>query len=360
MIKILYFGAYNSADQRNHIIMEGLKQNDVQIIECQDDSPGIKKFIKLFFKHWPLRKEYDLIFVGFLSHILMPLVVVLNSPIFSWRAKRPVILDGYMSLYDSNVFGRRKYKPYSFWRYYYWILDWTAFHLADLVLFDTKEHVKFISKEFGVKLNNMARLFVGARENIFKPLPYERKDTNFRVFFHGTFIPSQGIEFILQAAKKLENHQDIEFQIIGDGQVKSEMLELVKNLSLQNVRFLGRMSPQELAKYISQADVCLGLFGRADKIQRVIATKVFEYAATKRPVITGEAPAVRELFSDDDMMFVKIADPDDLAMGIMDLKNDPKLREQLANNSYNKFKKFASTNEIGKELVILAKRLIFT
>ncbi len=349
-MKILYFGAYNSSDQRNGIIMEGLRQNDVDIIECQDNSPGFKKFIKLFLKHWKIRKEYDLIFVGFLSHILMPLVVFINNPLISGRQRKPIILDGFMSLYDSNVFGRQRYKPRSLKAYYYWFIDWTAFHLADMVLFDTQKHIEFISKEFGVKPNKMARSFVGARENIFQPLPFERKDSNFRVFFHGTFIPSQGIEFILKVAQKLEAHKDIEFMLVGDGQVKNEMLDLAKNLGVNNVVFLGRMSPRELVKHISQADVCLGLFGRADKIQRVIPTKVFECAAMRRPIITGDVPAVRELFGDNDILFVKIADPDDLARGILELKNNLELRQRLAKNIYETFKKHASTYSIGNNL----------
>jgi len=349
-MKILYFGAYNSQDQHNSIIINGLKQSNVEILECQDSSLGFRKFIKLFFKHWRMRKEYDLIFVGFLSHILMPLAVLINSPLVSFRPRKPLILDGFMSLYDSNIFSRQKYKPRSFRAYYYWLIDWTAFHLADRVLFDTQKHIEFISKEFGVRSDKMSRLFAGARENIFQPLPYERKDLNFRVLFHGTFIRSQGIEFILNAAKKLEDHKDIEFLMIGDGQVKNEMLELAKNLDVKNATFLGKTAPQELVKYISQADVCLGLFGRADKIQRVIPTKVFECTAMMRPVITGEAPAVRELFGDNDIKFVKIADADDIARGILELKDDPEVRDKLAKNAYDIFKKYASTDAIGKEL----------
>ncbi|MBX4211197.1 MAG: glycosyltransferase family 4 protein [Candidatus Yanofskybacteria bacterium] len=355
-MRVLYFGAYNALDQRNAIIMAGLRRQEIEIIECQDTSPGIGKFLKLFKKHWKLRKQYDLIFVGFLSHILMPLVVFINSPFISGRSRKPVILDGYMSLYDSNVFGRQKYNPKSLKAGYYYAIDWIAFHLADLVLFDTQEHIKYISREFGVKPQKMARLFVGARENIFQPQPYEPHD-KFRIFFHGSFIRSQGIEFILEAAKKLESYPDIEFLFIGDGQVKEEMVRYAEKLAVNNVTFLGRMPPQELTNYIASADVCLGLFGKADKIQRVIATKVFEYAAMGRPIITGEAPAVRELLGQDDIYFVTIADPDDLAKAILKLKDNPSLRTQLAENCYRKYVQYASTREIGQELKNLMLRL---
>ena len=349
-MKVLYFGAYNASDQRNGILMEGLKQNNIEIIECQDGSRGFKKFYRLFIKHWKLRNKYDLIFVGFLSHILMPLVALINSPIISWRSRKPVVLDGYMSLYDSNVFSRQSYKPRSLWAYYYWYIDWVAFSLADVVLFDTEKHIEYISKEFGIKKGKMARVFVGARENIFQLQPYVRKDPKFKVFFHGTFIRSQGIEFILEAAKKLENHRDIEFIFIGTGQVKDEMVDFAKKLNLANVVFLDRMPPQDLVGHISQADLCLGLFGKADKIQRVIATKVFEYAVMRRPIISGYSPAVEELFTGEDVLFVNIADVDGLVRGILKLKNDPALRDKMANNCYKKYMEYASTKKIGESL----------
>jgi glycosyltransferase involved in cell wall biosynthesis len=359
-MKILYFGAYNPLDQRNAVIINGLRENNVEIVECRDDSPGLKKFIKLFFKHWALKKDYDLIFVGFLSHILMPLAYLINNPLIFWRERKPLVLDGFMSLYDSNVFGRRKYGSHSFMGYYYWLLDWSAFHLADLVLFDTNEHIKYISKEFGLSADRMARSYAGAKESIFRPLPYARDNSKFIVLFHGTFIPSQGIEHILRAAKQLEAYGDVEFQIIGDGQTRREMIEMKKVLNINNVNFLGRMPQDELVKYIARADVCLGLFGKEDKIQRVIATKVFECAAMKKPIITGEASAVRELFDDGDIRFVKIADADDLARAIVDLRDNPDLRNKMANNAYDIFKKQASSSSIGAELKRLFSDLLKT
>jgi len=109
-----------------------------------------------------------------------------------------------------------------------------------------------------------------------------------------------------------------------------------------------------------QADVCLGLFGKPAKIQRVIPTKVFECAAMARPIITGEAPAIYELFSDEDIKLVKMADPEDLARAILELKKDPVLRQKLGENAYKKFKEFASTKKLGEQLknIILDQRAI--
>ncbi len=69
-----------------------------------------------------------------------------------------------------------------------------------------------------------------------------------------------------------------------------------------------------------------------------------------KTVITADTPAIRELFDDQDMVLVKPADPESLAAGILKLKNDPSLREKLAQNGYAKFINQATPKVIGLEL----------
>ncbi len=349
-MRVLYFGAYNPNYARNSVLINGLKQNGVEIIECRDDSPGLKKFIKLFFKHWGLRNQYDAIIVGFLGQVIAPFARIINSPLVSFRKRKPFVFDMFMSLYDSNVFGREKIKPGSRRAGYYWFLDWLSIHSADKVLLDTQQHINYVSQEFGINKNKLAKIFVGTQEDIFYPRPQGKNDNTFKVLFHGTFIKSHGIEFVLRAAKILEQYQDIRFIFVGDGQVKGEMVDLAENLKLKNVEFLGRMPLVDVTKHIAEADVCLGLFGKAPKIQRVIPNKAFECVAMGKTVITADTPAIRELFSDKEMMLVQVADPEGIADAILKLKNDPVLNKQLSTRGHEIFKKRATINILGGEL----------
>ncbi|OGM98174.1 MAG: hypothetical protein A2735_00500 [Candidatus Yanofskybacteria bacterium RIFCSPHIGHO2_01_FULL_41_21] len=352
-MRILYFGTYNPTYVRNSVLMDGLRANGMKIIECHDDSPGLKKFVKLFFKHWKLRNQYDVMVVGFLGQVIMPLAKIINFPLVSFRPTKPIVFDAFMSLYDSNVFGREKIKPKSIKAYYYWLLDWFSMSLGDLVLFDTQQHINYASNEFGIKKRKLAKIFIGAKEDIFYPRPFEKNKDKFKVLFHGTFIKSQGIEFILQAAKLLEGYSDISFTFVGDGQVRIKMEKLAYDLKLGNVTFTGLMPISEIPNYIAGADVCLGLFGKAEKIQRVIATKVFECVAMGKTVLTADTPAIRELFDDKDLMLVDIADAQGIADGILKLRSDQDLSGELAKNGYKKFVEHASTNILGKEFADL-------
>jgi len=128
------------------------------------------------------------------------------------------------------------------------------------------------------------------------------------------------------------------------------LTELAKNIGLKNVDFLGTMSLSEIPSHIAKASVCLGIFGKAPKIQRVIPNKVFECVAMKKAMITADTPGIRELFGDSELSLIPIADVKAIAGAILKLKNDANLREKLADNAFNKFKKYASIFVLGGEL----------
>ena len=358
-MRVCYFGWYNLKDPRNVVLINGLRQNGVEVIECHDDSPGLNKFFKLFRKHWKIRNSYDAMVVGFLGQLAMPLAVFLNSPLISFRKSKPIVFDAFLSNYDTNVLSRQRVKPWSLRGRYYLFLDWFSMRLGDVLLFDTQEHINYVAREFGLRnKNRIKRIFVGWREDIFQPNQKTRTDSQFQVIFHGTFIKSQGIEFILQAAKNLEVHPDIKFIIIGNGQVGEEMFELAKKMGLNNVEFPGFIPLADIAERIAQADLCLGLFGTAGRIQRVIPTKVFECSAMKKPIITAEAPAVRELYTDEDILFVPPGSSDAITKAILELKADPNRREKMSENCYKKLVANCSTIGAGRQLKEIIEGLL--
>jgi len=317
---VLYFGSYNPNYSRNGVLINGLRQNGVEVLECRDDSPGIKKFINLYRKHRQLKKKYDVMIVGFLGQQMVPFAKLIS--------KKPIIFDSFLSLYDSNIFDRKTAKKGSLRAFYYWMLDWLSMKLADVVIFDTDQHINYASKEFGIKKSKFRRIWIGARDDVFYPMdkPFDMAQDKsgsdkFLVIFHGSFIPLQGIEYLLKAAKICEK-EDISFLIVGDGQEKKKMLNLAGQLNLKNVEFAGFMSLEWIREKISQSDICLGIF----------------------------TPAIRELFDEEDLMLVKVADSESLADGIISLKRDPDLMNKIAINGYNKFKDNASIRVLGEKL----------
>ena len=78
----------------------------------------------------------------------------------------------------------------------------------------------------------------------------------------------------------------------------------------------------------------------------------------KKPLISGDARAMREAFTNkEDILFCKMDDEKSLADSIMLLKQTPALREKIAENSYKLFKKRFTTKEIGKDVLKIIKEV---
>jgi len=342
MLKICYFGNYDPNYSRNRILIDGLKKNGVAVIECNDLSPGWKKFWRLFLKHRRLNEDYQLMLVGFPGQSVMPLAKLIS--------KKPVVFDAFLSFYEMVVADRRLYSPFHPRAWYYWLLDWLSCHLADQVLLDTSAHIDYFVKTFGLSSKKIKRIFVGADDKVFSPRSPAAETGLIKVHFHGSYIPLQGVEYIIKAAKLLEK-EPIIFNLIGRGQTYDEIISLARSLSIKNVNFIPTVSLEELAQFIAQSQICLGIFGNTPKTQRVIPNKVYQCLAMKKPVISADTPAIRELFNEQEIFLVPTADAEALAAAIRRLIKDRELREQLAFNGFEKFIKSVTPEILGRSLL---------
>ncbi|MEK7069499.1 MAG: glycosyltransferase [Patescibacteria group bacterium] len=342
-LTVCYFGTYTPEYSRNRILISGIKENGVDVIECQTIRKGLMKYVDLIIKHWKIRNKYDVMIVGFQGVQAVILAKFLT--------RKTIIFDAFASLYDSMILDRRNFKPKSLVAIYYWWLDKISMTLADVILFDTNENINFVAKEFRIKKQKFKRIFVGASTDVFYPIKKIEHPEKFKVLFYGSFLPLHGIEYIIRSAKTLEKENDIVFEVLGWGPEKEKIVELFNSLKPRNLFFTGGTDRELLRDKIVEADVCLGIFGNTSKAKRVIPNKVYECLAVGKPVITADTPAIRELFEDGELMFVSVADHASLAKAIMALKNDVSLSRDIAKKGHQKFLNFATPNILGNKLL---------
>lgn len=344
-MKVLYFGSYYPDYSRNRINIKGLQKNNVEVIECSNYSAQIwSKFLELMRNY---KSDYNAMIIGFPGNYYVPFGKLLTK-----LNKKPLIFDAFLSIFDTNVFDRKLVKEGSLKAKYYFWLDRLACVLSDTVLLDTNEHINYFCREFAIEKKKFKRIFVGADDEVFYPREIEKKNDVFTVEFHGGFIPLQGVDFIIRAAKILEDFKDIRFEIIGSGQTYNDVMSLSRELKLKNVVFRGWVKYEHLPYHIAKADVGLGIFGKTKKANRVIPNKAFQVLAMKKPLVTGDSKAVREahLINKKNAMLVEMANPRKIANTILELKEDEKLREKIAKNGFELFKKNFTLAAIGKEL----------
>ena len=273
-------------------------------------------------------------------------------PIFKNLTKTPIVFDAMLTLYETQVVDRQKVGLGSLkanlWRF----LDSAALRYADLILSDTETHFRYYSQFYKKSITKFRRVLIGTDNDVFYPRKYQKVNDDFLVMFWGSFIPLHGIEYIVKAAKLLEDHTDIKFELRGSGQTYTSTLALAKSLGVKNLSFNNAwVSAEKLPNYIAPADVTLGNFGNSEKAKRVITCKAVDSIAMGKPLITGDSPAAREVFSHlDNCYLVPMADPQALANAILELKNNESLRRKISQNGYNLFKERLSPKVIGREL----------
>jgi glycosyltransferase involved in cell wall biosynthesis len=342
-MRICYFGIYDREYARNKVLIDGLKLNGAELLECNDKSPGIAKYLKLYLKH-RAAGSYDVMFVAYPGQFVLPFAKLITG--------KPIIFDAFLSQYDSSVSDRRLTKPFSLSALKYFFSDWLSCFLADKILLDTDEHIKFFVDRFKIKKQKFLKIFVGADESVFYKQPTPKSTKYFVAHFHGSFIPLQGVDYIIKAAKLLEEKDDsIKFNLLGAGQTLSEMKALAEELEVKNVNFIGWKSKDNVANYLRSGDICLGIFGNTSKAMRVIPNKVYEGLACGKPVLTAETSAVKELLTDrHNVLFCKPASPGDLAKKILELKHDPVLAAKISKNGHDLFVNRLNSKTLGKEL----------
>ena len=371
-ITVCYFGTYIPEYPRNRVIIKGLRSQGINVIECQFPlwhgiEPRIGKIkgfrrklsllvkilwaqLNLIIKHQNARK-YDFMLVGYTGHFDIPIAKLLSS-----LRRKPLVFDFFWSMYCSFIEDRKLFKKGSLISNILKSIDRFSCKVSNLLLLDTQTHIEYTSETLNVDKEKFKRIWAGADESTFYPVK-RRGDSDFVVLFFGTFIPLQGIKTILRAARILDT-QKIKFKIIGKGQLSSEINRFAQTLRLRNCEFIDWVPMEKLVSEISQADVCLGIFGASMKANSVIPNKVFDSIACRKPCITEDSSAIREIFTDKkDIFLVPAADEESLSRAILTLKNNNSLRDEIARNGYNLFLKHFSTFAIGYQMINLIKEI---
>lgn len=107
-----------------------------------------------------------------------------------------------------------------------------------------------------------------------------------RVLYAGNIGLCQGLdEIIPELAKKLEGQAD--FIIIGDGGRREELEKRVMKREISNVEIRRPVERNKLLEEYQKADVLFLHLNDMSCLSRVIPSKLFEYAATGKPILAG-------------------------------------------------------------------------
>lgn len=348
-MKILVAGEFEADYNRVKIMLDGLQEQ-----------PGVSLSFynykeKSKFDIVALRKacnDADIIFLPSFTHKDVFFIKLLAGK------NKPVIFDPLISRYLTKVFDYKQVSKYSPRALKNYLKDKISMSMADLVLCDTQAHLDYFHKTIGIPLHKLQILPVGVNTDNFKPSPQIRPNDVFVAGFYGSFIPLQGTRMIIETANYLREHSDVHFRLIGSGFEFKTMKKLSEYYNLSNITFIGQVAYNKLSEEVNTFDICLGIFGETLKADLVIPNKVFHYASLRKAIVTKDTPAIREIFVDGEDIVLCKNTPSDIGEKILQLKNDPVKREQIASRGYEKISSGYNHLVIGKKLVEMAEKLL--
>jgi glycosyltransferase involved in cell wall biosynthesis len=177
---------------------------------------------------------------------------------------------------------------------------------------------------------------------------------DFLAGFCGLHGLAQGLEVVLDAAKRLSDRPHIKFVMIGDGPTKAELLTKTSEMGLSNLRFLDRCPKSEMPEIVASLDVSLvTLSGR---FPGTMPSKVYEALASSTPPIVAKGCEAEPLVTRYDAgRCYEPGDAAELADQIAALADDRSLLHRIKDNCIDLSKKF-DRNLIAKhtEEVLLA------
>lgn len=343
--RVLFVSGREKDYIRNRVLINALQSRfDVEVLTPSLPSTIGRSLLGLA-SFLANRRGYDICFVGFYGQ---PMGIALSA-----LQRKPIVLDAYVSTYDTLCEDRRWFPRRSPVGWLARWIDRRSCQVATHVLTDTRADARYFAETFGVPDRKLTVIYVGCDESIFYPrhgAPGHRECAN--VFYYGAFLPLHGTEVVIGAADLLRKRPDIHFVVGGDGPRYRAIHQMVDELELSNVDLVGWIPIAQLPDQIARASVCLGgHFSTIPKAARVISTKTFQFIAMRKPTIIGDSVATRELFVHGEHVYaVRMGDPAALADAISTLAGDTALCDRIASGGHSVFRQRLATDVCAEQL----------
>jgi colanic acid biosynthesis glycosyl transferase WcaI len=170
---------------------------------------------------------------------------------------------------------------------------------SDRIVVVTPAFEDYLVKHWRVPREKISVIENGVETDLFSPRPFTseanaalKRELNaggrFVVSYIGTMGMAHGLETIIAAATQLRDaNPDIVFLMLGEGAEKERIVDLARQRSLNNLRFVDQQPREKIPAYICASDACLVLLKKTDVFKTVIPTKMLEFMSCARPVILG-------------------------------------------------------------------------
>jgi glycosyltransferase involved in cell wall biosynthesis len=144
---------------------------------------------------------------------------------------------------------------------------------------------RYPTQSFSYFLNGIDDMFFARGKG---GVPATPPPHQYLVLYAGNLGEGQGLHVIMPALAKAMKGK-AKFSIIGDGGCKSRLKIALENAGVDNVSLQDPVDRKALVELYQQADVLFLHLNDYDAFRKVLPSKIFEYAATGKPIWAGVA-----------------------------------------------------------------------
>ncbi|WP_158729302.1 MULTISPECIES: glycosyltransferase family 4 protein [unclassified Flavobacterium] len=162
----------------------------------------------------------------------------------------------------------------------------------------------------------------------------DKKDNDIWFTFAGTLGPSYDILNLLEVVNTIEKLQvgNVKFLIAGDGPLRSNVEEFIKNSKSGIVKYLGKLEPESLSYLYSMSDVGLSIYTEISNVE--MPDKFYDYTAAGIAILNSLKGEVGSIIEKETAgLNYEPGNKESLLKGIIYLVNNNDKRDEFAQNS---------------------------
>ena len=365
-LRLLWLGTYERDYTRTRVLMAGLRELGVEVLECHRplweltrhkagsflSAKGLPRIAGQVLSSWASIAAEQRRFAGVDAIVAgyphQP--DALPAAVFARGRRVPLVADAMISMSDTLAGDRGRVGALTGRALA--ALDTATLRVADVVIADTDAHARYYAERFGVAPGRIGVARLGAETEVFKPAPPPSGTP--RALFYGKLAPLHGLDTLLEAAR-VPGAPPV--RLVGDGQLGDWLAEELRRDRPPGFEHVPWIEHERLGEELARAGICLGVFGRSEKAARVVPNKVYHAMCVGRPVITADTPAAREVLEHEHTaLLVPPGDAAALAAAMTRLAEDEALRVRLGEAARERFVAVASQRVVARDFLAALSR----
>ena len=208
---------------------------------------------------------------------------------------------------------------------------------ADKVLVMNDFTKKLVNNYYRVSNNKISIVSNGTNLEKF----YSHKKNNNRIIFSGAMYNHRGLDVLLNCASRvIDEINDVEFLLLGDGPEMVKLQEFVKKNNLsKNIIFKGWVEREEIPEFLASSSIGIGPLRITDVTKGALPIKILEYMASSLPILAMNETLPEDILKNEVNGYF-IQDSRELAEKIIHILKNDDLRNQMSKNSNEMVQKF--------------------